>query len=285
MSQGNVLQRYGKLMVIAAAIAVAADLIGSITINIGIGDLVIFPLVIATVIGGILGPDLLKVFKNSECSDAGDMVLVVIAPFMARMGISAGANLEDLVSVGPALILQELGNLGTVFFALPIAILLGLKRESIGAAYSINRDSNLALSTDVWGPDTPETRGSFSVYIVGSIVGTVFISIFVSLVASLNILHPYAMGMAAGVGSGSMMAAASGTLSELFPQYAEEILLYASTSDTLTGIDGVYVGTFIAIPMTKWLYEKLTKLFRKSDADDVDKEKPKLANGEDGCDE
>ena len=71
----------------------------------------------------------------------------------------------------------------------------------------------------------------------------------------------------------------------LFTQYAEEILLYASTSDTLTGIDGVYVGTFIAIPMTKWLYEKLTKLFRKSDADDVDKEKPKLANGEDGCDE
>lgn len=268
MAQGNTLKRYGKLMVIAVVLAVSADLIGTITIPIGIGDLVIFPLVIATVIGGLLGPDLLKVFKTSECSDAGDMVLVIIAPFMARMGISAGANLGDLVSVGPALILQELGNLGTVFFALPVAILLGLKRESIGAVYSINRDSNLALSTDMWGPDTPETRGSFSVYIVGSIIGTVFIGIFVSVLASLDILHPYAMAMASGVGSGSMMAAASGTLSELYPQYAEKILLYASTSDTLTGIDGVYVGTFIAIPMTKWLYRKLAKLFRKSDMDE-----------------
>ena len=34
-------------------------------------------------------------------------------------------------------------------------------------------------------------------------------------------------------------------------------MLYASTSDTLTGVDGVYMGTFIGIPLTTWLYKKL----------------------------
>ena len=251
------LNRYRKLVAIAIIIAIIADLIGTIKLNIGIGDLVIFPLVIATIIGGIMGPDLLKIFKESECRDAGDLVLVVIAPFMARMGVSAGGNLSKLVDVGPALILQELGNLGTVVLSLPLALLLGLGLESIGATYSINRDGNLALSTDYWGADAPQTKGTFSVYIVGSIIGTVFIGLFASLVASMNLFHPYALGMASGVGSGSMMAAAAGTLGEIYPEYAEEILLYASTSDTLTGVDGVYVGTFIGIPLTTWLYNKL----------------------------
>ena len=140
------IKRYGKLVLIALIIAVIADMIGAIKIDIGIGTLVIFPLVIATIIGGVMGPDLLKLFKSSECQDAGDLVLVVIAPFMARMGVSAGGNLPKLLDAGPALLLQELGNLGTIFLSLPLALLLGLGLESIGATYSINRDGNLALS-------------------------------------------------------------------------------------------------------------------------------------------
>ncbi len=267
MESVNPIKRYGKLVLLAIVIAVVADAIGSIKINIGIGTLVIFPLVVATVIGGTLGPDLLKVFKTSECQDAGDLVLVVIAPFMARMGVSAGANLPKLLEAGPALLLQELGNIGTIVFSLPLAIILGLGLQSIGATYSINRDGNLALSTDYWGPDAPETKGTFSVYIVGSIIGTVFMGIFVSLIASLDIFHPYALGMACGVGSGSMMAAGAATLGEIYPEMAEDILLYASTSDTLTGIDGVYLGTFLAIPLTTWYYKKLKPLFgRKNTA-------------------
>ena len=251
------IKRYGKLVLIALIIAVIADMIGAIKIDIGIGTLVIFPLVIATIIGGVMGPDLLKLFKSSECQDAGDLVLVVIAPFMARMGVSAGGNLPKLLDAGPALLLQELGKPGTIFLSLPLALLLGLGLESIGATYSINRDGNLALSTDYWGPDAPETKGTFSVYIVGSIIGTVFLGVFVSLIASFNLFHPYALGMACGVGSGSMMAAGAATLGEMYPEFAEDILLYASTSDTLTGIDGIYLGTFIGIPLTTWLYKKL----------------------------
>ncbi len=49
---------------------------------------------------------------------------------------AAGANLSKLVAVGPTLILQEFGNLGTIFISLPIALLLGLKKEAIGCALS-----------------------------------------------------------------------------------------------------------------------------------------------------
>ena len=54
---------------------------------------------------------------------------------MAKMGISAGGNLAKLVAVGPALLLQEFGNLGTILLSLPLALLLGLKKEAIGACY------------------------------------------------------------------------------------------------------------------------------------------------------
>lgn len=270
-----IVNRYWKILLVGCITALIADMIGTLNINIGIGNLVIYPMVIATVIGGLLGPDLLKVFKKSECIDSGALVLVVIAPFMARMGVMAGASLAKLVAVSPALILQELGNLGTIVFSLPVALLLGLKREAIGATYSVNRDGNLALSNDIWGPDSPETYGTFSVYIVGSAIGAIIMSILVSLIAGLNWFHPLALGMASGVGSGSMMAAAVGTLCELYPAYAEDIVLYAGVSDTLSGIDGVYIGTFIAIPLTTWLYEKLEpKLgrFKKSASVEVNKE-------------
>ena len=73
-----------------------------------------------------------------------------------KWGIPAGGNLAKLVVVGPCASLQEFGNLGTILISLSSALLLGLK-EAIGACYSINRDSNLGLTTDIFGPDAPET--------------------------------------------------------------------------------------------------------------------------------
>ena len=73
---------------------------------------------------------------------------------------------------------------------MPLALLLGLKKESIGACYSINRDSNLGLTTDIFGPDAPETKGTFAVYIVGSVIGTVFISILASVFQKIHGLYP-----------------------------------------------------------------------------------------------
>ena len=250
----TVVVKYWKVYAAALVIAVICDLIGTVKLNIGIGTLTIFPMVFATIIGGILGPDAFKLFKVPESRLGGSLVLVVLAPFMAKMGVSAGANLSKLVSVGPALILQEFGNLGTILFSLPIALFLGLKKEAIGACYSVNRDSNLGLTTDIYGPDAPETRGTFAVYIVGCVIGTVFLSILASVVASFDILHPLALGMASGIGAGSMMTAAAGTLGEIYPQYAEDILVMGGASDMLTGITGIYMGTFVGLPLTRKLY-------------------------------
>lgn len=251
------IKAYWKVYVGALVIALICDMIGTIQFRVGVGTLTIFPMVFATIIGGVLGPDALKLFKIPESKLGGSLVLVVLGPFMAKMGISAGANLSKLVAVGPALILQEFGNLGTILLSLPVALLLGLKREAIGACYSINRDSNLGLTTDICGPDAAETRGTFAVYIAGSVIGTVFISILAGIVASWDLIHPLALGMASGVGSGAMMTAAAGTLGEIYPQYAEDIMVMGGASDMLTGITGIYMGTFIGLPVTRKLYAYL----------------------------
>ena len=238
-----VINKYWKVYVAALIIAAVCDLIGTLKFNIGIGTLTLFPMVFATIFGGLLGPDAFKLFKTEESKLGGSLVLVALAPFMAKLG-----------AVGPALLLQEFGNLGTILLSLPLALLLGLKKEAIGACYSINRDSNLGLTTDIFGPDAPETRGTFAVYIVGSVIGTVFISVLASIVASWNIFDPIALGMACGVGSGSMMTAAAGTLGEIYPQQAENIMIMGGASDMLTGITGIYMGTFVGLPLTKKLY-------------------------------
>lgn len=253
----DIFKKYWKVYIIALVLAAICDSIGTLKFDIGIGTLTIFPMVFATVMGGMLGPDAFKLFNTEESKLGGSLVLVALAPFMAKMGVSAGANLAKLVEVGPALILQEFGNLATIFIALPLALVLGLKEEAIGACYSINRDSNLGLTTDICGPEAAETRGTFAVYIVGSVIGAVFTSILVSVVASWGVFHPLALGMASGVGSGSMMTVATGTLGAIYPAYADDIALFGATSDMLTGIDGIYIGTFVGLPLTRWMYKVL----------------------------
>ena len=106
-----------------------------------------------------------------------------------------------LAKVGPALILQELGNLGTIFFALPIALLLGFKRESIGMTSSICREPNLGIIIDKYGFKSPEAKGVLAVFVIGTMIGTIYISFLASVCASVLPYHPYAFAMASGVGS------------------------------------------------------------------------------------
>ncbi|MCQ4833525.1 DUF3100 domain-containing protein, partial [Hungatella sp. SL.1.14] len=58
--------------------------------------------------------------------------------------------------------------------------------------------------------------------------------------------HPYALGMASGVGAGIMMASATAILTEIYPAMADKISALASTSETLSGITGIYVAIFIS---------------------------------------
>lgn len=51
--------------------------------------------------------------------DAGSLVGITLMLLMARYGTLVGPTLPKIISASPALILQEFGNLGTVFWACP----------------------------------------------------------------------------------------------------------------------------------------------------------------------
>lgn len=246
-----------KIFILAFVFIVIADSIGQIQVPLGPGTLILFPIFYSLIMGVLSGPEVLKIFDKKEVKAASKLVIVAICPFIAKLGINAGASIEVILSAGPALILQEIGNLGTIFLAMPFALLLGLEREAIGATHSINRESNLALITDMFGPDSPETRGSLSIYVVGGMVGTIFFSFLTTIVASLNLFHPYALGMASGVGAGILMASATASLALIYPDMAAELSALASTSETISGITGIYVAIFVGIPLTKKLYQLL----------------------------
>ena len=246
-----------KLYLLAFVFILIADSIGQIKIPVWKGTFILFPIFYAILMGICCGPNVLKIVKRKEVKAASKLVIVAICPFIVKLGINAGASIETVISAGPALLFQEIGNLGTIFLALPVALLLGLKREAIGATHSINRESNLALVTDMFGPDSPETRGSLSIYIVGGMIGTIFFGFLASMSAATGIFHPFALGMASGVGAGIMMASATASLSAIYPAMADQISALASASETISGITGIYVAIFIGIPLTKKLYSVL----------------------------
>lgn len=246
-----------KIYIAAVIFILIADSIGQIQIPLGPGQFILFPIFYALIMGVLSGPQATKIMKSKEVKAASKLVIVAICPFIAKLGINAGASLETVVSAGPALLLQEFGNLGTILLAMPLAILLGMKREAIGATHSINRESNLALITDVYGPDSPEARGSLSIYVVGGMIGTIYFGFMVSVIAMLDIFHPYALGMASGVGAGILMASAVASLTEIFPAMADQISALASASETISGIDGIYMSLLIGLPLCNWLYKVL----------------------------
>lgn len=256
-----------KIFFVAFIFILIADSIGQIKIPLGPGQLILFPIFYSLFLGIISGPDILNIFKKKEVKAASKLVIVAICPFIAKLGINAGANLSTVIQAGPALLLQEIGNLATIIIALPLALFLGLKRESIGATHSINRETNLALITNMYGSDSDEAKGSLSIYIVGGLIGTIYFGFMATIVASLNVFHPHALGMASGVGAGIMMASATASLSEIYPSMADQISALASASETLSGVTGIYVAMFIGIPMCNKLYSilepKISKLNNK----------------------
>lgn len=261
------LRRDWRIYLVMLIVVAVAERIGTFRFRVGPGFVVIFPLLYGIAAGLLSGPELIGIFSAEECRRASRMVLVAIAPFMAKLGISAGGNLAKLVELGPALILQEFGNLATVFLAMPVAVALGLGREAIGACHSINRETNIGLISHVYGADSAEMRGTMSVFVVGGVVGTVYLALLASFMASWGIFHPYALAMATGVGSGSMMAAAAGSLGEIYPDMKDQIMMLGGASDMLTGVTGIYAGYFLALPLSNWLYRVLTALRGKRPAE------------------
>lgn len=249
-----------KLHLMALALTIIAELIGVRSFKIGVGTMALLPMLYALVFGILLTPKFLNIAKEKDMEDAGSLIGLTLMLLMARYGTNIGPTLPQIIKASPALILQELGNIGTVFLGIPIAVLLGLKRESIGAAHSIAREPNVALIGEKYGLDSKEGQGVLGVYIVGTVFGTIFVGLMASFLAAYTFLHPYALAMASGVGSASMMTAGVGSLIVMYPEMEEMLTAFGATSNMLSGLDGLYMSIWISLPLAEWLYRRMYRV-------------------------
>lgn len=251
-----------RLHLLVLVLVVVSELIYTREIPLGPGSILFLPLLYAFVLGALLNPNVIRrgvgrIVRSREVRAASPFIVIAIMPFIAKFGTLVGPSMETIISAGPALLLQELGNLGTILIAFPVAVfVLGMGREVIGACHSIAREPNVAIISDRYGLNSREGAGVMGVYAVGTLFGTIFFAIMASLLATLGILHPYALGMACGVGSGSMLAACTGALVSAFPNMEEQILAFAGASNVLTYATGLYISLFVALPFVEFLYRR-----------------------------
>lgn len=260
-----------RIHLLALVLVCLAELIGIARFDIGIGTVLLLPLLYAFVFSVFFNPNIvppLGRFIGKEGNKISTQwILIFLMPFIAKFAVGIGPNINEIIAAGPSLILQELGNVGTVFFALPVAVLLfGMGRESIGAAHSIAREPNIALIADRYGLKTPEGIGVMGVYVMGTLFGAVYFSIVPSLIASWDVFDIRALAMACGVGSGSMMGACSASLSELLPEHKDEIIAFAASSNLLTYGTGLFLSIFVALPLAEWMYKVCSKLRGRKEA-------------------
>ncbi|MBS9778322.1 MAG: DUF3100 domain-containing protein [Gammaproteobacteria bacterium] len=263
-----------RLHLLVIMLSIASELIGIVKLPIGIGTMVLLPLLYAFVFALLLNPNVMPVTKVLTSSISGKVasyaVILSVMPFIAKFGVGIGPKINTIIEAGPALLLQELGNVATAFIALPVAVIIfKMGREAVGATHSIAREPNIALIADKYGLKSSEGIGVMGVYVVGTLFGAIFFSLLSGIVYSWGIFDVRALAMACGIGSGSMMGACSTALAELVPAQADEITAFAATSNLLTYATGLFVSVFIALPVTNFLYNGLQKI-RKTDGKKID---------------
>lgn len=253
-----------RLILIAVLLTAIAESIGTYSLRFGPIQLTILPMLWALLLGILCSanerffPEWLRI-DHSLQSWGGQLLNIALLLFIAKLGSMAGNALPQLRQAGWALCFQEFGHaLGTLALALPLALLLGIKREAVGATFSIGRENTVAIIAERYGLRSPEGYGVMAEYITGTVLGTLFIAILVSLVASLGIFDPRSLAMGAGMGSGSMMAAALGVIVAQQPESMRaQLSALAAASNLIAGVAGFYFALFLSLPLCNWLYGRL----------------------------
>lgn len=224
------------------------------------------PLIYALIMGLVLYlSKSVKWVGPNQAKVAEGVMVLLIGVLISKLAISSGQSIDIIFKVGPALLLQLLGDLGTLF-ALPVALILGFRREVIGMASSICREPNLGIIIDKYGFNSPEARGVLAIFVIGSIIGTPYISFLSSISVSLIPLHPYAYAMASGIGSASMNAAALVPLVHMNPGMATQLEAFAGCSNILSFCLGIYMCIFISLPLAERLYKWLSPILGRGNA-------------------
>ncbi|MBS6500703.1 MAG: DUF3100 domain-containing protein [Clostridium sp.] len=248
------------IIFISEMIGVQGISIGSIRIN-------VLPLVFAVIIAMIIGMSVFrkgvikKIYSKENVNFAGKHLIFIMLPLMARYGADVAPKINEILEVGWIFLLQSVGNIGTVLLGLPVALLLGLKRESIGATLGIGREGELAYISEKFTVNSDEGRGVLSIYLVGTLFGAVIFSIIPPILSGLGFDYR-ALAIGSGLGSASMMTAASTSLIPLYAGSESTITSYAAASQLVTSFMGTYIMVFLSIPLMNFMY----KIFKKEKA-------------------
>lgn len=253
-----------KLFAVVMIIVAIAEAIGIAQFQVGPGKVVLQPMLWALLIAAAWGigqrfiPSLVRVTSGLQAY-AGDLLNVGLLLFVIKLGLTVGAALPQVRQAGWALLFQEFGHtFGTLVLGLPLALLLGVKREAVGATFSIGREGNLVIIGEKYGMASPEGRGVLAEYITGTVLGALFIAVLAGFITSLNIFDPRSLAMGAGVGSASMMAAAIGAINAQQPAASvPQLVAIAAAANLLTQVAGFYFTLFLSLPVCSWLYDRL----------------------------
>lgn len=274
-----------RLYVAALVIVLIAEAIGNVSVPLGSAKIVLLPLLWALLMGAALGlahrrmPAGISINKELQQAAAA-LLQPALLLFIAKLGLLVGGSVPKLIASGFGLLLQEFGHFfGTMVFGLPIALLLGIKRQAIGATFSVGREPSLAIISERFGMQSPEGQGVLAEYLTGTVFGAVFIAVLASIITSLGIFNPLALAMGAGVGSGSMMAAASGAIAaQQTPEVAKDVAAFAAASNLITTTIGTYFTLFLSLPFTIWAYRVLEPILgRQSKASITPENDPALS--------
>jgi len=248
-----------KIHVIVLILVVISELIGVRAFQFGPIGFSLLPMLYALVIGIMLSQvKFITIIDEEDMITASPYIGIAVMYLIGFMASRIGPNLSEVIKAGPALLLQELGNLGTLFLSVPVAVLvLKMDRTAVGSCFSTSRESSMAIVGDVYGLDTKEGRGVMGSYITGTLLGTIFSGILASLMLNISWFTPEALAMASGTGSASMMSAAIAPIVEAFPEKASSLTAFAASSQVLTSVSGIYLSLFVALPLTNWMYNKL----------------------------
>ena len=257
----QVLQNW-KLHALALVITIIAEMIGIQRF----GAVVFLPLLYALIMGLFVSIPSFKILTVETMEKSADYLGIAAMLLMVKVGLGIGPNLEILSTAGLALMLQELGHFfGTILFGLPVALLVGMRREAVGACYSVDREPNVAIIIDKFGFSSPEGRGVMGMYICGVLIGAMWASVLAGFFAQMGWFHPLALAMGAGVGSASMMAASTAPIIAVYPEYEDQIAALAGAANLLTTVLGVYFGIFVSLPVMEKTYNFFTGRTREQD--------------------
>lgn len=264
-------RRLWLLLLVVLAVTALTEWIGPMSIPLGPANIVILPMLVALLLTTLLAvwnakfPPALRLDLPLQ-GYADKLLAVALLLFIVKLGLMAGANMAALRQVGWALAFQEFGHaLGTMVFALPLALLLGIKREAVGATFSIGRETAMVIIGQRYGLQSAEGRGVLAEYITGTVLGAIYLSLLASLVAATGIFDIRSLAMGAGIGSGSMMAAALGPITAgQSPDVARELTAIAGAANLIAGVVGFYFAAYITLPICSWLYGRLEPILGRT---------------------